>query len=237
MATRTIDDLRLYEDDHYLVLNKPAGLSTLDDRRDPENVLKLVRMEYPEATVAHRLDKDTSGVLVVAKTAEGYRHLSIQFEDRQVTKIYHAVVDGRPAYNNEEVDAPIEKLPDGMVRISRRGKPSLTVFNTLEAFRTHAMVEARPVTGRTHQIRIHLALLGTPITGDATYGGKSFLLSAVKRGYKGDKEGEERPLMARMALHAQKITFLGLEEQTINGDAPYPKDFKALLNQLRRNNS
>ena len=237
MGIQKIDDLRLYEDDHYLVISKPAGLSTLDDRRDPENVLRLVRSAYPEATVAHRLDKDTSGVLVVAKTAEGYRHLSLQFEERQVTKIYHAVVDGRPDYKDEAVDAPIEKLPDGMVRITRRGKPSLTIFNTLEAFRSHALVEARPVTGRTHQIRIHLAVLGTPITGDETYGGKPFLLSAVKRGYKGGKEGEERPLMSRMALHAQKITFLGLQGQAISCEAPYPRDFKALLNQLRRNNS
>jgi len=237
MPTLQLKDLRIFEDDGYLVITKPAGLSTLEDRKDRENLLQIVRREYPEATVAHRLDKDTSGVLVVAKTPAAYRHLALQFEARQVEKIYHAIVDGKPAYKNEEVDAPIEKLPDGTVRISRRGKPSFTVFNTLETFRQQSLIEARPLTGRTHQIRIHLALLGTPITGDIEYGGKPFLLSSLKRGYKGGKEGEERPLMGRMALHAQKITFSGLEGQSVSCEASYPRDFKALLNQLRRNNS
>ena len=87
MASLKLSDLRLFEDDHYLVIDKPAGLSTLEDRKDNLNILRLVREEYPEATMAHRLDKDTSGVLVVAKTAEGYRHLSLQFEGRTVEKV------------------------------------------------------------------------------------------------------------------------------------------------------
>lgn len=244
MPRINLDDLVLMEDQDYLIVNKPSGLSTLNDRNDPSNLLGLVRERFPEASAAHRLDKETSGALVVAKSGEAYRAASLQFEGRQVEKIYHAIVDGSPDYKDEEVDAPILKLPDGTVRISRQGKPSLTRFTTLEHFGRHALVEARPVTGRTHQIRIHLALLGTPIAGDITYGGKPVLLSAIKRGYKPGKvadsdnpEAQERPLMQRMALHAEKITFQGLNGQIIQAQAPYPKDFKALLNQLRRNPS
>ena len=230
-----LKDCLLWEDDDFLVIDKPSGISTLSDRKDSVHVLSVVKSRYPDASVAHRLDKDTSGVLVIAKHAEAYRFISIQFEERQVQKYYHAIVDGKPDYKDQVVDAPIEKLGDGSVRIGRRGKPSLTIFNTLEPFKKHTLVEARPVTGRTHQIRIHLSLLGTPITGDQTYGGKPFLLSEIKRGYKTGKAGEERPLMTRMALHAKKIEFQALNGHPVNCEAPYPKDFKALLNQLRQN--
>lgn len=224
----------LYEDESFLVVNKPSGLSSLNDRNEPVHLLELVRKSFPGATLAHRLDKETSGVIIVARTDEAYRHVAIQFEERTVKKIYHAVVDGTPAYNYEEVDAPIERLPDGTVRISGRGRPSLTYLNTLDNFRNHSLVAAMPVTGRTHQIRIHLSLMGTPITGDVTYGGKTFLLSSLKRGYKIGTEGEERPIMGRLALHAKKIEFEGLNGHPVRAEAPYPKDFKALLNQLER---
>lgn len=238
-----LTDLILFRDDNYFALNKPAGLSTLQDRLDDRNLLALIRAEHPDAMVAHRLDKDTSGVLVVALNAEAYRHISGLFEARLVEKTYHAVVQGTPDYKMQEVDAPILKLADGTVKISRQGKPSLTHFNTLERFSRHSLVEALPVTGRTHQIRIHLSLLGTPIAGDLQYGGEPVMLSGLKRRYKpsrntrdeGDPEAEERPLMRRMALHAFKIRFQSPEGHVIQAEAPYPKDFKALLNQLRRN--
>ena len=230
----TLTDHILFEDDAYLVINKPSGLSSLNDRNDPANLLTIIRNHYPGATLAHRLDKETTGVLIVAKTDEAYRVVAMQFEERSVKKIYHAVVDGTPKYEYQEVDAPIERLNDGTVKISGRGKPSLTYLNTLETYRFHSLVAAMPVTGRTHQIRIHLSLMGTPITGDSVYGGKPFLLSSLKRGYKTGKEGEERPLISRVALHAKKIEFQGLNGHPIRAEAPYPKDFKALLNQLER---
>lgn len=224
----------LFQDETYLVVNKPAGLSSLNDRNDPSNLLEQVRTRFPEATLAHRLDKETSGALIVALSDEAYRSIAMQFEDRTVKKVYHAVVDGTPNYNYQEVDAPIERMNDGSVRVSGRGKPSLTYLNTLDNFKRHSLVAAMPVTGRTHQIRIHLSMLGTPITGDLLYGGKPFLLSSLKRGYKTAKEGEERPLIGRLALHAKKIEFQGLNGHPIRAEAPYPKDFKALLNQLER---
>ena len=195
-----LTDCLLWEDNDFLVIDKPSGISTLSDRKDSVHVLSIIRSKYPEATVAHRLDKDTSGVLVVAKTAEGYRHLSLQFEGRTVEKVYHAVVDGKPAYSGETVDAPIEKLPDGTVRISRRGKPSLTVFNTLEPFRQHALVEARPQTGRTHQIRVHMKHIGHTLFGDFEYGGDKVLKGTTFTKYKQFVQNC-LDLLPRQALH------------------------------------
>lgn len=236
MSRYLLSDMILFEDPDYLVLNKPPLLATLADRSNPINLLKLVREKYPEATVGHRLDKETSGILIVAKNAEAYRAISLQFENRKVIKVYHAIVQGRPDFTNKTVDAPIEKLSDGRVRISNAGKPAQTVFNSINAFSQHTLVEARPITGRMHQIRIHLSHINYPICGDATYGGPPIFLSDIKRRYKPSKNNTEETLIKRFALHSKKIQFLGLNGDAIEVEAPYPKDFKALLNQLERNN-
>ncbi|MBM3178173.1 MAG: RNA pseudouridine synthase [Bacteroidetes bacterium] len=237
MKKFNLSDLVLFENNDYLIIDKPAGISTLSDRKEEIHLLKLIREFWPGAITGHRLDKDTSGVLAVAKNEESYRWLSIQFEHRKVEKFYHALVCGMPAYSNTEVNAPIEKKDDGTVRISKRGKQAQTFFTTLDHFTKHSLVEARPVTGRTHQIRIHLSLLGTPILGDVLYGGEQLFLSSIKRGYKPGKGQEERPVSEKMALHSKKLRFLDQNGHPIMAEAPYPKDFKALLNQLTRNRS
>ena len=196
-------DMILFEDADYLLVNKPPFLSTLDDRHGGPNLLALARDYVATAQVCHRLDKDTSGVLAIARNPEAYRHLNMQFENRQVGKVYHAVVDGIHNFKDELVDAPILKLDDGIVKISRsEGKPAQTWFTALRSYRYHSLIECRPITGRMHQIRIHLATQRAPITGDETYGGRSFMLSQVKRNYKLKKDTEEEPFMKRMPLHA-----------------------------------
>jgi RluA family pseudouridine synthase len=228
-------DRILFEDDNYVLVNKPPFISTLEDRHDPSNILKLAKAYVGDAQVCHRLDKDTSGVLAIAKNPEAYRHLSMQFEKRSVEKVYHAVVDGIHNFKNELVDLPILKQ-DGMVKISKReGKPAQTYFNTVKCFRAHSLVECRPITGRMHQIRIHLASLQASITGDDLYGGKPFLLSEIKRGFNLKKGTEEESFMKRMALHAYSLTFedLGGERRAITAD--YPKDIEAMLRQLELN--
>lgn len=228
-------DLLLFEDEDFMVVNKPPFLSTLEDRRTPLNLLALARDYHPAAQVCHRLDKDTSGVLAIAKNPEAYRHLNRQFEDRQVGKVYHAVVDGIHDFRDELVDAPILKLEDGVVKISRSGKAAQTWFTTLRSFKYQSLVECRPVTGRMHQIRIHLAIQRAPISGDVTYGGKPFLLSSVKRNYKLKKGTEEEPFIKRMALHAFSLQFNDLSDGRRIIEAPYPKDLKALIRQLEAN--
>lgn len=237
MSTHSIQfrDLIIEEDDDYILINKPPFISTLKDRNDPRNLLTMAREYWPGAQAGHRLDKDTSGVMAIAKHPEAYRHLSLQFEHRQVGKIYHAVVDGSHDFRAKEVDLAILKLDEGYVRISKEGKPAQTTFTTLAIYRMHTLVECRPKTGRMHQIRIHLHSLGASITGDEQYGGKPFLLSTVKRKFKLKKDTEEIPFMKRMALHARALEFTDLKGEVKRVEAPYPKDFNALITQLERN--
>lgn len=231
-----VRDMILFEDNDYILVNKPPFLSTLEDRHGRPNLLGLAREYVAAAQVCHRLDKDTSGVLAIAKNPEAYRHLNMQFEHRQVGKVYHAVVDGIHNFKDELVDAPIQKLDDGVVKINRaEGKPAQTWLTAIRSFRYHSLVECRPVTGRMHQIRIHLATQRAPITGDDTYGGKPFLLSQVKRDYKLKKGTEEEPFMKRMALHAFSLQFNDLSDKRQVVEAPYPKDFQALVRQLELN--
>lgn len=236
MKKHSVTDLILWEDNDFIAVNKPPFLSTLEDRTDPVNLLALVRGYCETAQVCHRLDKDTSGLIVFAKNPEAYRHMSMQFEHRKVEKIYHAIVDGVHDFKHHLVDAPILAAPDGIVKISKRdGKPAQTYFTTLVAYRQHSLVECRPITGRMHQIRIHLSVLNASITGDEQYGGKPLYLSAIKRGFNLKKNTEEEPLMKRMALHAKSLIFNSMKDESLTLDAPYPKDFQALIRQLEAN--
>jgi 23S rRNA pseudouridine955/2504/2580 synthase len=235
-SKQTFEDMILFEDQDYVLVNKPPFLSTLEDRREKVNLLALARNYTDDAQVCHRLDKDTSGVLAIAKNPEAYRHMSLQFEKREVVKRYHAVVDGNHGFQDTLVDLPILKQDDGIVKISKReGKAAQTYFATLEPYRQHTLVECRPITGRMHQIRIHLSTLNASITGDEQYGGKPFFLSTLKRGFNLKKQTEEQPIIKRMALHAFSLTFKNLagEEKTV--EAPYPKDMRVLIKQLREN--
>src|SRR5437667_12653937 len=127
-------DLVLFEDSDYVLINKPPFISTLEDRNEPVNILALAREVLDDPQVCHRLDKDTSGVLAIAKNPEAYRHLAMQFEHRQVSKIYHAIVDGIHDFDKRIVDAPILKQNDGTARISSKGKDAETSFSTLQVF-------------------------------------------------------------------------------------------------------
>ncbi|MCA6381284.1 MAG: RNA pseudouridine synthase [Cytophagales bacterium] len=225
----------LFENQDYVLINKPPFISTLEDRHDPDHILSLAKQWIPDAQVCHRLDKDTSGVLALAKNPEAYRHLSMQFENREVSKTYHAVVDGIHSFQEKSVEASILKLNDGTVKISKEGKQALTYFTTKDTYKAHTLLECHPITGRMHQIRIHLRLLKAPITGDEVYGGKPFFVSSVKRGFNLKKEAEETPLIKRMALHAFSLEFALLNHETVKIEAPYPKDFQALIKQLSEN--
>jgi RluA family pseudouridine synthase len=228
-------DLVLFENADFIVINKPPFISTLEDRVDSMNILALAREAEPDPQVCHRLDKDTSGVLAIARNPEAYRHLAMQFENREVTKTYHAVSDGVHHFENKLMDAAIAKLSDGTVKISREGKPAQTHFTTLKNYKAHSLIKCSPITGRMHQIRIHLTLLKAPITGDETYGGQPFFVSSVKRSFHLKKMTDEQPLMKRMALHAFSLEFTLSNGEKVAVQAPYPKDFKALIKQLEAN--
>lgn len=222
-----------YEDNDYIVINKPYNISTLEDRdKTKQNILKMAKDYTSDAQVCHRLDKETSGILAIAKNPEAYRHLAMQFENREVIKIYHAVVGGNRKLENELVEKSILQMKDGIVRIDREGKPASTIFNTLHIYGKYSLLACFPITGRMHQIRIHLASVGLPIIADAQYGGKDIYLSTLKKKFNLKNGTEELPLMKRVALHAYALTFKNLSNTEITIQAQYPKDFAVLMKQL-----
>lgn len=228
-------DLIIFENNDYIVVNKPPFVASLDERSaaGEVNILRLAKQYSADAQVCHRLDKETSGAIVIAKNPEAYRHLAMQFERRKVKKVYHAVVDGQFQFDDLLVDLPILNDGNKNVTIDRQeGKRAETYFNTIKHYKHYTLVECKPVTGRMHQIRIHLATQRAAISGDHMYKGKPVYLSAIKKGYRIAKDEEELPIMKRFALHAREIVFKGLDEQEIQILAPYPKDFATLLKLL-----
>lgn len=230
------DEMILHEDENLIVVNKPAFLASLDEREGGEvNVLRLARKYHPDVQVCHRLDKETSGLLLLAKNPETYRLISIEFEKRRVRKVYHAIIGGIHRFDDLLVDLPILNQGNRNVSIDRaRGKRAETYFKSLQFFRDFTLVECRPVTGRMHQIRIHLATQRASIVGDTMYRGKPVYLSQIKRrGFSMGKGQEETPIMKRFALHAYAVAFT-LDGKEYSFEAPYPKDFATLLKQLEK---
>jgi 23S rRNA pseudouridine1911/1915/1917 synthase len=231
----------LYEDEAVVVADKPAGLLSIPDRFDPDKscLVELLNRRYGKVFVVHRLDRETSGVICMAKTEEAHRALSLQFEKRSVEKIYLAIVQGIPHPEQGVIDQPIAagQSQSGKMIVHRNGKEAVTHYRVLEKFRHMALVEADIKTGRTHQIRVHFQAIGHPLIVDSLYGGKeAFYLSTVKKNkYRLGKDQEERPLMSRATLHAGRLTFdHPLTGRRMTIEAPLPKDFAAVLNQLRK---
>ena len=168
----------IYQDESIVVLNKVSGLLVASDRYDKEapRLDKLAEEEFGRLLAVHRIDKDTSGLVIYARTPEAHRFLSIAFERREVHKTYHALVHGRPAW--EEYTHKAKLLPDGDPRHrtvvnKRMGKESITNFKLLGTVGPYSWIQADPVTGRTHQIRAHMAYIGHPLLGDEKYGDKA----------------------------------------------------------------
>ena len=231
----------IYSDDSIVVLNKMSGILIAADRYD-ENAPRLdllAQEEFGRLYAVHRIDKDTSGIIIYARTADAHKNLSEQFEKRLVNKTYHALVYGHPLWQELTVDLALQ--PDGDARhrtvVSKKnGKPSVTDFTNLGSCGPYSWIIAKPKTGRTHQIRAHLAANGFSIVCDPLYGGnqKPVRLSEIKRKWNGD-EDKERPLLSRLALHAYKIEFTHpATGEKVCFTAPYPKDMEATRKQLAK---
>lgn len=229
------------EDEYILVINKPPDYLTLPDRYAPDlpNVLQFLTHQFGKVYTVHRLDKETSGVLVFARDEDSHRALSQQFEYREVQKQYYAVVEGQLHQQEGTIDKPIGPHPSGSGRmiIKKKGKPSVTHYRLVEQYQHFALIAVTIETGRTHQIRVHFQSIGYPLAVDSLYGRRqAFYLSMIKaRNYRLAKDEIERPLLSRTSLHAWSLTF----RHPATGDqqcfeAALPKDLAALVNQLRK---
>jgi 23S rRNA pseudouridine1911/1915/1917 synthase len=234
-----ISDFLIYKNDDFIVLNKPAGLLSIPDREGKEVSLKtLLQENYGQIFTVHRLDRDTSGIIVFAKNEETHKHLSKQFEERKTEKIYVGLVIGSPIDKKGSINAPIAEhsVKRGMMIIHQRGKESLTDYEVMEDFGIYSWMQFRIHTGRTHQIRVHMKDIGHPIVCDELYGdGKPILLSSIKSKFKlSKKEEEERPILNRLALHAYKLKFTDTHGKVFELEAEIPKDIRATLQQLEK---
>lgn len=236
MYIKTLNPLIITETEDYIFINKPPHVSTLNDRNDSITILSLVKKYNDDYQICHRLDKETSGLLLIAKNAAAYRNASMQFEHRQVEKTYYAIVDGVHQFQNHEVDLPLHTTASGYVKIShRKGKDAKTTFDTVDTFKKHSLIACKPHTGRMHQIRVHLASLDASIVGDETYGGQALYLSTFKKKFTIGKEKEEQSIIKRFALHAMSLTLKDMNGNLIKVEAPYPKDLAVALKQLEKN--
>ena len=218
----------LYPDEHILIINKPAGLPVLPDgwEKDAPYLVKSLEEGYGRIFIVHRLDKVTSGVMVFARDAETHRALNIQFENHQAEKVYHAIVQGNLKWDEKTARHPLRANVGHKHRSmvdNKNGKPSETRFKVLKRFQARpeqgrgdsVLIEAKPMTGRTHQIRVHAYALGHPLLGDTLYG------------------AEKTDVIARPALHAYSLTIV-MNGEPMAFKAPYPDDFRVALERLNR---
>ena len=233
----------VYDDEKILAVNKSSGISVGGERweESKQRLDKLLERDFKLSKIftVHRIDKETSGLIVFAKKRETHRSLSQAFEQRKVLKTYIAIVHGRPLWKETSCDLAL--VPNGnkkhMTIIDKfRGKESLTNFICLFSTGNYSVLQVHPQTGRIHQIRVHSAALGFPVTGDTLYGtGKSVYLSAVKKKWHGDPL-DEKPLLSRLGLHAMDLSFsLNTNDDTsVFFHAPLPRDMAALVRQMRK---
>ena len=231
-------DWILYFDEAILVVNKPPGLPSLPDGYDASapHLKSVLQDEFGALWIVHRLDRQTSGVIVLARSAAAHRHLNTQFEQRQVTKSYHALVSGNPAWEEKTVRLPLRPNGDRRHRTivdAENGKHAITELKVIQHYygAKVCLLEAIPHTGRTHQIRAHLAAIGHPLVADVLYGGgKALICSQIlpPTAYTTDT-----PLIERAALHANHIEFMHpIRSERVAFDAPYPADLARLMHLL-----
>jgi RluA family pseudouridine synthase len=231
----------IYEDENIIAVNKASGVSIGGDRWDKSEIRldKLVaETSNPTSKIftVHRIDRDTSGLVVFARNDAAHRSLSLAFEGRNVKKRYIAIIHGRPPWQETTCDLPL--IPNGnklhqTIIDKYRGKKSLTRFVLLGSAGNHSVLEVLPETGRTHQIRVHAAALGYPIVCDSMYGsGKvaPVFLSEIKRNWRGD-QFDEKPILTRLGLHAIELV-IPMKPQELH--APLPKDMAALIRQMEK---
>jgi len=219
----------LHEDADILAVNKPSGLLTMpgrplpsspeagaggqpQDSAAPQSALSILRRTHGTLLVVHRLDKDASGLLLLARSAESHRYYSGLFENRDITKKYLAAVEGIVTEKSGEIDKPLIQRGSGRVSVAFNGKYSLTRYETLEHYKKSTLLEVSILTGRRHQIRVHLYSIGHPVIGDPVYG-----------------DQEKQRQWPRLMLHAYELKFTDRAGKKLSLRADPPKDFMCVL--------
>jgi len=210
----------IFENESIIVIDKSPGLPVLPDGWDQTApyLAEMLEDQFGKIYIVHRLDKITSGVIIFARNAETHRDLNTQFEKHEATKVYHAIVEGKPEWEEKITKLPLRANVGHKHRTivdNHQGKPSETRFRKLEQYQSSALIEASPMTGRTHQIRVHASAVRHPLLGDILYG------------------ASKTDLIERPALHAYSLT-IQLNGQQYTFTANYPNDFRATLERLKR---
>jgi len=228
----------IFENEALIAFNKPSGLLTIPDRFNPEIpcLQKTAEQKLGKLYTVHRLDRDTSGLILFAKNENSHRYLSGLFQSRNIQKYYQALIHGTPHPEQGDIRQPMSEHPlkKGKMIVNKNGKPAHTAYKLLKTWSGFSLAELQLFTGRTHQIRVHLQFLGHPILCDPLYGNESqLMLSSIKKHYKLSKNMlEERPILSRLALHAARLVFEDETGKAIVINAALPKDMAATINQL-----
>lgn len=231
----------LFEDEWLIAFSKPCGMLVSPDRWNKERgcLVHLVHQFIsPEAFNAHRIDADTSGIVLFARTKAALKAVARLFEKRLVGKRYLAIAHSAPPDDQMTIKTglSLNASRPGTMLVSREGMKALTKINAVKKWRRHSLIEAMPVTGKTHQIRVHLAHIGCPIIADSIYGnGMGLFLSTIKRDYRFSRQRAETPLIARLALHAAELSFAHpFTNKTVRIECPLPKEFNIAIKYLDR---
>jgi 23S rRNA pseudouridine1911/1915/1917 synthase len=229
----------IFENEELLALNKPSGMLSVPDRTQSEPSLRdWLENRKGKVFTVHRLDKDTSGLIIFAKTDIAHRRLSMQFENRELEKYYVGLVHGRPVNDSGSIEAAMMEHPvqKGVMVVNRKGKPAHTEYEVIEQLGLYTWMRFRIHTGRTHQIRVHCKHIGHPIVCDPVYGdGLPVLLSSFKKKFKLAKMvEEEKPLLSRLALHAHRLVIPMPAGEALQLEAELPRDLAVSIKQLKK---